>query len=164
MRLVTPVLLVAVCKSSRIRRKPNSGTVRRFSPLKPAFFFPNSAKAEFVGFGSRFLESHGFLGAKAGFLLLSARGWRTSRGIFCVVFFLFFPGVWGLLGSQGEPGFYFFYRDFMERQLFWGKFGRLLSAFSFAPPPYFLFLYFLCTLCFFFAIILGSGGFYGRDS
>ena len=25
-------------KSSRIRRKPNSGTVRRFSPLKPAFF------------------------------------------------------------------------------------------------------------------------------
>ena len=36
-------------KSSRIRHSPNSGTVRRFSlwnvfpPLKPAFFFPNSA-------------------------------------------------------------------------------------------------------------------------
>ena len=83
--------------------------------------------------------------------------------ILCSVF-LFFPGFLGLLGSQGEPGVYFFYRDFMERQLFGGKFGRLLSAFFFAPPPYFLFLYFLCTLCFFFAIILGSGGFYGRDS
>ena len=98
------------------------------------------------------------------FFLLSARGWRTSREKYCVVFFCFVPGGWGLLGSQGEPGFYFFYRDFMERQLFGGKSGRLLSAFSFAPPPYFLFLYFLCTLCFFFAIILGSGGFYGRDS
>ena len=49
LRLVTPVLSTALCKSSRIRHSPNSGTVRRFSlwnvfpPLKPAFFFPNSA-------------------------------------------------------------------------------------------------------------------------
>ena len=96
-------------------------------------------------------------------LLLSARGWRTSRDKFCVVF-LFCSGVFGLAWKPGGAGILFFYRDFMERQLFGGKFGRLLSAFSFAPPPYFLFLYFLCTLCFFFAIILGSGGFYGRDS
>ena len=38
LRLETPILSTALCKSSRIRRKPNSGTVRRFSPLKPAFF------------------------------------------------------------------------------------------------------------------------------
>ena len=55
----------AKAQSSRIRRKPNSGTVRRFSPLKPAFFFPNSAQAEFGGFGSRRLISQSFLGAKA---------------------------------------------------------------------------------------------------
>ena len=46
------------------------------------------------------------------FLLLSARGWRTSRGIFCVVFFCFIWRFWGLLGSQGEPGFYFFLPGF----------------------------------------------------
>ena len=33
MRLVTPVLSAAVCKSSRIRHSPNSGTVRRFPVL-----------------------------------------------------------------------------------------------------------------------------------
>ena len=39
----------ALCQNSRIRLSPNSGTVRRFPPwnvfppLKPAFFFPNSA-------------------------------------------------------------------------------------------------------------------------
>ena len=35
--------------------KPNSGTVRRFSPMKPAV----------CGFGSRLLRSQGFIGAKA---------------------------------------------------------------------------------------------------
>ena len=33
MRLVTPVLPTALCKSSRIRHSPNSGTVRRFPVL-----------------------------------------------------------------------------------------------------------------------------------
>ena len=33
LRLVTPVLSAAVCKSSRIRHSPNSGTVRRFPVL-----------------------------------------------------------------------------------------------------------------------------------
>ena len=98
------------------------------------------------------------------FLLLSARGWRTSRGIFCVVFFLFCSGGLGLAWEPGGAGILFFLPGLYGKAAFWGKSGRLLSAFSFAPPPYFLFLYFLCTLCFFFAIILGSGGFYGRDS
>ena len=33
LHLVTPVLSAAVCKSSRIRHSPNSGTVRRFPVL-----------------------------------------------------------------------------------------------------------------------------------
>ena len=36
LRLVTPVLSAAVCKSSRIRHSPNSGTVRRFPVLPTA--------------------------------------------------------------------------------------------------------------------------------
>ena len=55
MRLETPILSTALCKSSRIRRKPNSGTVRRFSPMKPAVW----------GFGLGLLRSQGFIGAKA---------------------------------------------------------------------------------------------------
>ena len=116
-----------------------------------------------MGFVLGLLVSSGFFDAKVFFSVVREGVADKPGKILCSVF-LFFPGFLGLLGSQGEPGFYFFYRDFMERQLFGGKSGRLLSAFSFAPPPYFLFLYFLCTLCFFFAIILGSGGFYGRDS
>ena len=85
------------------------------------------------------------------FLLLSARGWRTSRDKFCVVF-LFCSGVFGLAWKPGGAGILFFYRDFMERQLFWGKiifffffFGMgvffgvvffffFFSAFPVAPP------------------------------
>ena len=121
------------------------------------------AKAGFVGFVLGLLVSSGFFDAKV-FFAVVREGVADKPGDILCSFFCFVPGFLGLLGSQGEPGFYFFYRDFMERQLFGGKSGRLLSAFSFVPPPNFLFLYFLCTLCFFFAIILGSGGFYGRDS
>ena len=102
------------------------------------------------------------MGAKAFFAVVREGVADKPGKILCSVF-LFFPGFLGLLGSQGEPGFFFF-PGFYGKAAFGGKSGRLLSAFSFAPPLYFLFLYFLCTLCFFFAIILGSGGFYGRDS
>ena len=94
---------------------------------------PNSAQAGFGGFGLWPLVSRGFLGAKAFFAVVREGVADKPGKILCSVF-LFFPGFLGLLGSQGEPGFYFFYRDFMERQLFGGKSGRLLSAFSFAPP------------------------------
>ena len=57
-----------------IRRKPNSGTVRRFSPLKPAFFFR--------GFGLRLLVSNGFSDAKAGFVGFGS-GLLASWGFFC---------------------------------------------------------------------------------
>ena len=68
------------------------------------------------------------------FLLLSARGWRTSRDKFCVVF-LFCSGVFGLAWKPGGAGILFFYRDFMERQLFWGKIiFFFFSAFPVAPP------------------------------
>ena len=66
-----PVLPTSLCTKLKNSAKQNSWTVCRFSlwnvfqPLKPAFFFPNSAQAEFVGFGSWLLESHGFLCAKA---------------------------------------------------------------------------------------------------
>ena len=61
MRLVTPVLATALCKSSRIRHSPNSGTVRRFSLWN---VFPLMEPAVW-GFGSRRLISQSFLGAKA---------------------------------------------------------------------------------------------------
>ena len=148
-----------MCKSSRIRRKPNSGTVRRFSPLKPAFFFPNSAKAEFVGFGSRFLESHGFLGAKAGFLLLSARGWRTSRGIFCVVFFLFCSGGLGLAWEPGGAGILFFLPGFYGKAAFWGKIREASFCLSFCSPSLFFVFVFSMYLMFFFCYNFGVRGF-----
>ena len=66
------------------------------------------------------------------FLLLSARGWRTSRDKFCVVF-LFFPGFLGLLGSQGEPGFYFFTGTLWKGSFFGGRLC-FFSAFPVAPP------------------------------
>ena len=66
------------------------------------------------------------------FLLLSARGWRTSRDKFCVVF-LFCSGVFGLAWKPGGAGILFFYRDFMERQLFGGRLC-FFSAFPVAPP------------------------------
>ena len=40
---------------------------------------------------------------------------------------------WGLLGSQGEPGFYFFLPGFYGKAFFWGEI-RVFSAFPFAPP------------------------------
>ena len=54
-----------------VRIAPNSYVVCRFppwyafSPVEPAFFFPNSAQAEFGGFGLGRLERNGFLCAKA---------------------------------------------------------------------------------------------------
>ena len=66
------------------------------------------------------------------FLLLSARGWRTSRDKFCVVF-LFCSWFFGLAWKPGGAGILFFYRDFMERQFFWGKI-IFFSAFPVAPP------------------------------
>ena len=65
MRLETPVLSAAVCKSFRIRHSPNSGTVRRFSLWN---VFPLMEPAVW-GFGLRRLISWGFLGAKAGVLV-----------------------------------------------------------------------------------------------
>ena len=48
MHLVTPVLPTALCKSSRIRHSPNSGTVRRFTALPtPCAKTPEFCKAEF---------------------------------------------------------------------------------------------------------------------
>ena len=71
------------------------------------------------------------------FLLLSARGWRTSRDKFCVVF-LFCSWFFGLAWKPGGAGILFFYRDFMERQFFWGYkfftqgwFGFIISLYCF---------------------------------
>ena len=61
----------AKAQNSRIRQSRILGTVCRFPPwnvfppLKPAICVPNSAQAEFGGFGLRPLVSRGFLGAKA---------------------------------------------------------------------------------------------------
>ena len=118
------------------------------------------AKAGLGGFGLWLLVSRGFWGAKAFFSVVREGVADKPRKILCSVF-LFCSGGLGLAWEPGGAGILFFLPGFYGKA---GKSGRLLSAFSFAPPPYFLFLYFLCTLCFFFAIILGSGGFYGRDS
>ena len=40
-------------------------------------------------------------------LLLSARGWRTSRDKFCVVFFVLFRGFWACLEARGSRDFIF---------------------------------------------------------
>ena len=73
------------CKAEFLDSLPVSALVCVFAN-ETGIFFPEFSSAEFVGFGSRFLVRQGFLGVKAFFLLLSARGWRTSRGIGCVVF------------------------------------------------------------------------------
>ena len=109
------------------------------------------------------LVSSGFFDAKV-FFAVVREGVADKPGDILCSFFLFCSGVFGLAWEPGGAGILFFLPGLYGKAAFWGKSGRLLSAFSFAPPPYFLFLYFLCTLCFFFAIILGSGGFYGRDS
>ena len=72
-------------------------------------------------------------------LLLSARGWRTSRDKFCVVFF-FVPGFLGLLGSQGEPGFYFFTGTLWKGSFFGGRLFFFLP-FLLLPLMYIQILY-----------------------
>ena len=104
------------------------------------------------GFGLGLLVSRGFLGAKAGFGgfglgLLVSRGFFDAKAFFAVVregvadkpgkilcsVFLFFPGFLGLLGSQGEPGFYFFTGTLWKGSFFGGRLC-FFSAFPVAPP------------------------------
>ena len=92
------------------------------------------------------------------FLLLSARGWRTSREKYCVVFFCFFRG-WGLLGSQGEPGFYFFLPGFYGKAAFWGKIREASFCLSFCSPSLFFVFVFSMYLMFFFCYNFGVRGF-----
>lgn len=60
--------------------------------------------------------------------------WLCSDSFFSLRF-------WGLLGSQGEPGFYSFYRDFMERQFVGEKtlFFCLSCSSPIKKPAYFFY-------------------------
>ena len=125
---------VFLCKGTKLQNSalPNSGTVRRFPVLPmPCAKTQEFCKAEFLdslpvsalvcvsanepgvlsGFGSGLLVKQGFSGVKAFFAVVregvadKPGDWLCSDSFFSLRF-------WGLLGSQGEPGFYFFYRDF----------------------------------------------------
>ena len=78
------------------------------------------AKAGFGGFGLWLLIRNGFLGAKVFFAVVREGVADKPGKILCSVFFVF-SGVFGLAWKPGGAGILFFYRDFMERQLFWGK-------------------------------------------
>ena len=66
------------------------------------------------------------------FLLLSARGWRTSRDKFCVVFFLF-RGFWACLEARGSRDFIFL-PGLYGKAAFLGEDYVFFSAFPVAPP------------------------------
>ena len=106
------------------------------------------AKAGFVGFVLGFLVSSGFFDAKV-FFAVVREGVADKPGDILCSFFCFVPGVWGLLGSQGEPGFYFFYRDFMERQLFGENPGGFFLPFLLLPLLIFCFGIFYVPYVFF---------------
>ena len=104
LRLVTPVLSAAVCKSSRIRHSPNSGTVRRF-PVLPTPSAKTAKSCAFCGSLPVF--------ALERFFVVQEWGWRTSRGVFCVVFMWFLRGCGAGLGARGSRVFCLFCQFFM---------------------------------------------------
>ena len=154
MRLETHVLTTAVCKSSRIRYSPNSGTVRRF-PVLPTpcaktakscafcdslpvfalvcvFAFDTGGLGLWLGaFGKLGLyrcqsvpgppmpcfvaQSFGFAAfKKAGKFYFGGAGVGVAdkpRNVLCS-FYVVLTGVWGWLGSQGEPRLCFFFHLF----------------------------------------------------
>ena len=81
----------------------------------------------------------GFLGAKAFFAVVREGVADKPGKILCSVF-LFFPGFLGLLGSQGEPGFYFFTGTLWKGSFFGGRLFFFLP-FLLLPLMYIQILY-----------------------
>ena len=85
LRLVTPVLSAAVCKSSRIRHSPNSGTrVQKLQNSAFAEFWDCTPVSCFTNAVCQNCKKLGFLRQFAGFrfgafLAVQEWGWRTTR-------------------------------------------------------------------------------------
>ena len=73
-------------------------------------------------------------------LLLSARGWRTSRDKFCVVF-LFCSGVFGLAWKPGGAGILFFLPGLYGKAAFLGEDYVFFLPFLLLPLMYIQILY-----------------------
>ena len=112
LRLETHVLTTAVCKSTRIRLVPNScDSYAGFLWHRASCFFMQHRKM----FPLTLFGRHDWFGTRrfAGGRVVQEWGWRTSRGMFCVVFMWFLRGCGAGLGARGSRVFVSFFIYFI---------------------------------------------------